>query len=458
MEEDKQQKNSRRTFYQMIWRWHFYAGVIFTPIILMLSISGGIYLFKPQIEDIKYHDLFYVEQQGEMITAEEQIKIVQDEFPEATVKSIVPAYKDRSAVITIVQDEVSEEVYLNPSSGEVLGTLQSDSKIMQIFKDIHNGTLWGGTIGNRLVELAGSWMVILVFTGLYLWWPRGKFNIKGTFIPRLKKSGNKRLFWRDLHVVTAFWLSLFTILLLFSGLMWSEVFGKIAKDVVQETGYGSPVGDRPWHAFAFPESTVPLTKEVGKVPWAAQEIPIPNSTVMDTGRVTVDKIVEVVGASGVPDGYTIALPQTEKAVYSVFLDPADLYPYRPLPWTQTTIHIDQYSAEKLITYTWDDYGILGKIISLGIAFHQGEFGLISQIVILLVVIGIILFVVSSIIMWWKRKPQGQLGVPKADNRKFSIGAAIIMLIFGIIFPLAGLSMIVAIILDLVLFRHISFFK
>ena len=34
----------------MIWRWHFYAGLFCIPFILILSITGPIYLFKPQIE------------------------------------------------------------------------------------------------------------------------------------------------------------------------------------------------------------------------------------------------------------------------------------------------------------------------------------------------------------------------------------------------------------------------
>ncbi len=36
--------------YRTIWRWHFYAGVFSIPFILWLSITGSIYLFRPQIE------------------------------------------------------------------------------------------------------------------------------------------------------------------------------------------------------------------------------------------------------------------------------------------------------------------------------------------------------------------------------------------------------------------------
>jgi len=40
----------RKYFYRTLWRWHFYAGLLIIPFVLALSISGAIYLFKPQIE------------------------------------------------------------------------------------------------------------------------------------------------------------------------------------------------------------------------------------------------------------------------------------------------------------------------------------------------------------------------------------------------------------------------
>ena len=46
--------------YRAIWRWHFYAGMFVIPFILLLSVTGAIYLFKPQIdrwEERAYRDL-----------------------------------------------------------------------------------------------------------------------------------------------------------------------------------------------------------------------------------------------------------------------------------------------------------------------------------------------------------------------------------------------------------------
>src|SRR6187549_2906100 len=38
------------TTYRAIWRWHFHAGLFCIPFIVLLAITGSIYLFKPQID------------------------------------------------------------------------------------------------------------------------------------------------------------------------------------------------------------------------------------------------------------------------------------------------------------------------------------------------------------------------------------------------------------------------
>src|SRR6187551_708345 len=38
------------SLYRTMWRWHFYAGLFVIPFVLVLSLSGAVYLFKPQIE------------------------------------------------------------------------------------------------------------------------------------------------------------------------------------------------------------------------------------------------------------------------------------------------------------------------------------------------------------------------------------------------------------------------
>lgn len=43
-----------RGLYRTMWRWHFYAGLLVIPVIVLLCLSGIVYLFKPQIYGLMY--------------------------------------------------------------------------------------------------------------------------------------------------------------------------------------------------------------------------------------------------------------------------------------------------------------------------------------------------------------------------------------------------------------------
>ncbi|WP_264817762.1 PepSY domain-containing protein, partial [Acidomonas methanolica] len=35
-----------------VWRWHFFAGLFCLPFVVLLCLTGTIYLFKPQIDQL----------------------------------------------------------------------------------------------------------------------------------------------------------------------------------------------------------------------------------------------------------------------------------------------------------------------------------------------------------------------------------------------------------------------
>ena len=456
--EKSTKKRTKNSLYQSVWRWHFYAGIFFAPLIIFLAITGGIYLFKPQIENDMYHDLYYVQQGEQIISSTEQIDEVKKNYPNAEITSFTPSSEvNRSSEVGIMDNGESVSLYVNPYNGDIIGRINEDDRFMASIKGLHNGELWGGTVGNWLVELAACWAIILIITGVYLWWPRNKKSLFGTLIPRIRLFKGKRLFWRDMHAVTAFWLSIFIVIQVFSGLMWSDVWGNMAHRTVDPIS-GNPEGDQPWESYAFPKSTIP-TKVLADVPWAAENMPVPESSPNGTKAISVDKVMQIAKAENVHSGYKIAFPSGNIGVYTIFLDPADVYPNRPMPWTQQTLHIDQYNGNVLADLGWKDYGTLAKLISLGIAFHQGEFGLISQLFMLVLVIGIVMIVVSGLVMWWKRKPNGKLGAPALpENVKVLKGVALIILVLGLFFPLVGISLLVVWALDYLVIKRIPIVK
>ncbi len=162
----------------------------------------------------------------------------------------------------------------------------------------------------------------------------------------------------------------------------------------------------------------------------------------------------VARSEGMHPSYTISIPQSAEGVYT-------LSAYPPKAQDEATMHIDQYSGAVLADYRYDHYGVVGKAVALGITLHKGtQFGILNQILSLLICLGIILIAVSGLYLWWKRKPDRSLGAPKAaDISPRNLRYLLWILIgFGILFPLVGLSLIIVWLIDRFIVRKVPAVK
>jgi uncharacterized iron-regulated membrane protein len=208
-------------FYRVVWRWHFYAGLFVIPFMLMLSLTGIFYLFKPQLDRLMHRDLMYVTPQRHQVPAIEQLAAVRQAYPGAQVVSFQPsASAERSAEASIrTADGRNLTVYINPYNKQVLGEMDGENNLQAIAVKLH-GELMIGRTGDWLVELAACWGLVLLVSGLYLWFPRKGSRVWGVLLPRLNRK-NSRVFWRDLHAVSGIYGVLVVGFLILTGLPWA---------------------------------------------------------------------------------------------------------------------------------------------------------------------------------------------------------------------------------------------
>ncbi len=439
----------RQAIYQSVWRWHFYAGIIFAPFLIILAFSGSVYLFKPQIEGYLYKDMLTLREVGTTkMTPESIIEKTIKAYPDTAVSSITLEDNPKSSYkVSASRNGSSTIMYINPYTGNVLGMMNSDKTFTAFFKKMHSELVIGGTLANRLVELAACWAIIMLLTGLFLWWPRNKAAIWGTVLPRLSKPGS-RLFWRDLHAVPAFWISLVLLNIIAGGLPWSGILGVQIDKLANSTNTNTP----PFaYSFGAKPESVTVAKDIAEdLPWAAENLPVPASAVGGYIPISINDIVAIADQNDVLKPYTITMPMEETGVFTVSTA-------HDKPGKNATLHMDQYSGAVLTDVRFSDYGIMAKAISYGITFHEGKlFGFTNQLLGLIACIGLILVAVSSYVMWRKRKPDGKLGAPaKPKSSKVTIGVLIIMLVCGALMPLVGLSILVVLVLDLFILRRIK---
>ncbi|MFC0275017.1 PepSY-associated TM helix domain-containing protein [Metabacillus herbersteinensis] len=439
-------KQGKSSLYQTVWRWHFYAGIIFAPLLFILAVTGSIYLFKPQIEQVIYQDYYEVNPQKDKISASEQIEEVKKLYPDSGVTTYRPGENaTRSSEVNITTDNESLTIFIDPYTGKSIGELNNEAKIMDKIEEIH-GELMAGTLGDRIVELAACWAVVLIVTGLYLWFPKKKQGLSGFLIPRFNKG--KKILRRDLHAVPAFWIAAGMLFLIMTGLPWSGLWGNNFQSLATNSGSGYPPSI--WVGSA-PTSTI-KTKDIANVPWAAENLDVPISEIKGIIPLSIDDVVAIANREGIHPTYTVYIPNEKEGVYTLSAFP-------PKAQDEATMHIDQYSGAVLADYRYENYGLIGKIVAWGITLHKGtQFGLVNQLISLLVCIGIILVSVSGFYLWLKRKPKKEMGAPKSPSIIKMKIFLILLIGLGILFPLVGLSLIVVCLIDWLIIQRIPAVK
>ena len=228
--------------YRAVWRWHFYAGLFCIPFIIVLASSGSIYLFKPQIESWIDRDYDKLAIKDRPASAANQIRAALAAIPGSTLNAYeVPDGAGSAARVIVSHEGKAIRVYVHPESLQVLKTVDENARFMKVLFRLH-GELLMGNRGSAVVELAASWAIIMITTGIFLWWPRKAKTLGGIAYPRLR--GGSRIFWRDLHGVTGFWISGLAFFLLFSGLPWAKFWGDYFKNMRHLSG--TAVAQQDW--------------------------------------------------------------------------------------------------------------------------------------------------------------------------------------------------------------------
>ncbi|HDX8357552.1 TPA: PepSY domain-containing protein, partial [Aeromonas hydrophila] len=165
-------KNRDANHYQRIWRWHFYAGLFVAPFLILLSLTGIVYLFKPQLDNLMYPELMKVAPVSQPLSAHRLLVKAMATMPDASLSKYLPPVSPEASAQFIVRQGGSElTLFLDPASGALLGTMDNKWNLQAVARALHADLLLG-TSGDRLIELAAGWGIVLLISGLYLWWPR----------------------------------------------------------------------------------------------------------------------------------------------------------------------------------------------------------------------------------------------------------------------------------------------
>lgn len=456
--------NGPRRFHLAAWRWHFYAGVGVLPIVLVLAISGLAMLAGEPIDRLLNRDLLTVTADDRPLPPSAQAASVAAAYPDAELATFYfSSTPEASTRIDAVPSHASGHgshtqpeslaVFVDPRDATVLGTLDANRGVYAWAKALH-GTLLLGTAGDYLIEIAAGFGILLLCSGVYLWWPREPRRLRESLLPTLAGGGRRR--WRDLHAAVGVWVAPFLLFFFASGLAWTPFWGG---ELVQT-----------WSSLPGETFDAPLSKARHEslnhgahrdVPWTLEQTPLPASGstrgsagVVANRPIGLDDVVTYARRAGFSSA-RVHWPRGDDGVWTIARttiggDTRD-------PTGDRIVHLDAISGNVLAEVRFADYSPMGKFMAAGVPLHQADSGGLNVALNVLVCLAVLALSAAGIAAWWSRRPRGARRLvppPLPQDVRAWRAAVIIMLVLSLAFPLAALTIAAVLALDLLVLSRI----
>lgn len=76
--------------YRAVWRWHFYAGLFVLPVLMLMALTGALYLFKAEIESAAYGRMAAVAPRDQWTSPDRWVESARASAGGQTVSVLVP--------------------------------------------------------------------------------------------------------------------------------------------------------------------------------------------------------------------------------------------------------------------------------------------------------------------------------------------------------------------------------
>lgn len=381
---------------------HLWFGLSIGLIIFIVSITGTLFVFKDEVENFTRKDVIYHNEQN---IAQKQILPIRvlEKAVDAQLKEKykihwvnVPIDKKMSYQFYWYEhntkawnyfDEfpIYKVAYVNPYTGKVLRTYDEKNGFFSIVKSIHWSFLLKQDWGKYVVGIPVIIFIIMLISGIILWWPKNKSARKQRFFFKWKNIKNWKRKNYDLHNILGFYSSIFALIFSITGLFYAFF-------IVQAMIYFVFSGGN----TVYPDFSHITTK----------------APIEQRNETTLDKVIHTVQAK-YPNSFGFAIDlghphmdDHEHPNFSVFVKHLS-YSYHK----NSSLIFDENSGELLHTYNHEDKNFGEKTVAANYDIHVGSIlGLPTKIIAFIVSLICASLPVTGFLVWWGRRKKTKKAV------------------------------------------------
>ena len=354
------------TLRKLLVKIHLYLGLLASAVVIVIGLSGATLVFEQDVDQALHPHLWQVMPRQDKVSLQSILETVAETYRARTFLTVeVQTQPERPYVISTDSDF---QVFVNPYSGEILGAREHTQTFFGLMFAVHR-TLLGGDIGRRVVGVTTLLVVLLLGTGLYLWWPRTTARLTSSLTLRWT-AGWKRLNY-DVHSVLGFYASWYLIVIALTGLVWS--FSLFHNALFWVTGSPPP----PWKS---PPSSVAVEAGTG---------------------ITIDEAMrradEAIPGAGTTE---MRLPQRPQDPISFVKRVA----HTVNPNAQSFLYLDQYTGAIIRADRYEELSWGATLRLLVYPIHVGSiFGRTTQLLALLASVVVVVSAMTGVLLWWQKQ-------------------------------------------------------
>lgn len=212
---------------------HLWLAVPFGLIISLICFTGALLVFEDQFTQLANRNFYYVENtSNHTIPMESLVEKVSAQLPDGITITGITVYPNPKRTYQVnLSAPRGAAIYIDPYTGEVKGQHQRTPFYRTVFslhrwlldsQPADGGIFWG----KRIVGISVLLFVVILLTGIGIWWPRSRKGLENGI--KIAWNKGKARFWHDLHAVGGMYVLLLVLVMALTGLTWSFDWYKTA--------------------------------------------------------------------------------------------------------------------------------------------------------------------------------------------------------------------------------------